>query len=220
MDIVKMDSAWSLIAILTITALAAGWIWLLLGLRHRPRTGHGGARYIAGALALQLSVVMALYGMLWGGIWPALVGLIWPLPLLLPLAFQVETFSDFTGPLRSLMLSVAMIVMLLTLLLRRAKLWGPLLGVVCGLLVVLPVAEYRSRALMCIRAADHDITRFPRHSIYWSLRNSPREVQLDLHAMAEIDGIPHGWSYREENWYALPASVHVAAPKTIHTCPI
>lgn len=65
---------------------------------------------------------------------------------------------------------------------------------------------------------DHSI----QNSLWHSLRKAPRDFQFFLHAVAIKNCIPYAWSYRQMEFYRLPANaaVNVLPPKWISECGI
>jgi hypothetical protein len=72
---------------------------------------------------------------------------------------------------------------------------------------------------MCHAASAQGIEGFKRNTFMWSLANAPREIQVELHAIAEQAGQRLAWSYSASDWYVIPAgtSANVDAPDYI--CP-
>jgi len=61
-----------------------------------------------------------------------------------------------------------------------------------------------------------------RSSIFSSFRNAPRAFQLFLHGAAVKDCKPYAWSYRQMDFYELPANVavNVLPARWIEDCKI
>jgi hypothetical protein len=64
--------------------------------------------------------------------------------------------------------------------------------------------------------------RLETNSFLWSLRNTPDELQLELHAVAMKDCVPYGWSYRRRAFYEIPhnAAINVVPSGWLEECGI
>jgi hypothetical protein len=178
-------------------AVAAAWIWLWAGI------AKSGARRIAGAVALQLSFVVLVVGVVNGhGLSATLDALTPPLFIFLfPYYAQFDTFLFQVLPWAGV---AAAIVLVACLAVPRLRLWSVAPSLLAFFAVGVIVGERISQQAMCKAAEAADIPEFRRRSLLWSLYNTPEELQFDIHAVAETGGRRLGWSYREMGWYEIP----------------
>lgn len=189
------------------------WHWFLW---MNPVRKHDNAPFWA-VYVMQISLAFAALSfiaprLLWFAVLP---------PLLL---FNIFWPTDFMPFLVAPILSgfgagvVAAIVLFQNLSTRR---WSPALSMIVGFIAFSCVAEFSSTRSMCSAAQLHDFEQVQRHTFIWSMRNTPREFQLELHAVAYVDRRRFGWSYSELDFYEIQPSVSgdVTNGKLL-TCPV
>lgn len=175
-----------------------GWLWLCVGVRAT------GWRGVLGKVALQLSAVCLIYGVLRGQ----------PIQGLFLASFPPLALADFAGFLRFRTFLSAVVWGVLpyaAVALGASMIWRPLrvwaLGVTlsASLVAALFVGDRVSQIAMCQTAASHGVTRFQRNSFLTSLSQTPRDIQITQHAAIATQRL--GWSYSAMDWYVIPASV-------------
>lgn len=184
-------------ALVLVLLVAAGWVWLWLGL-FRP-----GWRGRIAALAIQLSIVAFAYGVLRGGPIIGLSAAVFP-PSILSAFLGLGKYAAFLEQPLRFAGPVALGVLALCLSVSRLRWWSVAPALLAGLGTMVAVGERVSREAMCREASARGVTTFQRHSLLWSLNNAPREWQFEIHAVASLDGKTLGWSYREMTWYDIP----------------
>ena len=183
--------------LILVVAAAIGWVWLGFGL-FRP-----GWRGRVAALAVQISLVVFIYGSLRGGPLAGLTSAAFP-PLILFFLPDFDRFGAFLSPLFWIAAPVTLGVFALCLVRPRLRAFCVAPPLLAGLVTMVVVGERVSRQAMCREAAALGITTFERHTLLWSLANIPRDFQTRIHAVASLDGKTLGWSYREMTWYDIP----------------
>lgn len=189
-----------------------GWLWLAGGVL-RP-----GWRGILGALALQLSALCLVYGMIRGQPLNGLFLAMFP-PLAVTEAVRAAPFLPFLTDVARSTAPYAGAVLLVSLAVPRLRRWALGLTLTSALIAAGVVGDRVSLNAMCQAAATRGITSFARNSFFWSLANAPREWQWEIHARAEVNGTPLGWSYRSLGWYAIPARASDEVTGAVVTCP-
>lgn len=176
----------------------AGWLWLCLGVLK------SGIRSVFGAVAIQLSLVAIVFGLLIGSPLGALIVALAP-PLVLFSPFNFLQFGLFFSMVLPIALSCGAIVLGIFLSLPGLRLWSVAPALLAVLSTGIVVGEHVSKREMCRTAEASGIVEFRRRTLLWSLQNVPEEFQFDIHAAAEVGGRRMGWSYREMGWYEIPA---------------
>ncbi len=187
-----------IIALVALVLLAAVWVWLCMGIMKT------GIRYVAGAVASQISFVHLVFGLLTGQGLGAFFGAFVP-PLILVLSERFAQFHSFLSDVLPMAFAAGGITFVAILAVPRLRLWSVAPALLVFLAVGIVVGENVSQRAMCRAAAHANIPEFRRRTLLWSLYNTPEEFQFDIHAAAEIDGRRLGWSYREMDWYEIPS---------------
>jgi len=78
-----------------------------------------------------------------------------------------------------------------------------ILSCALGIAVFVGFGELKSQRLMCQAALAVGVSSFDRNPFFWSLGNTPREYQFEIHAYFESEGTHYGWSYSDEDFYVL-----------------
>ena len=81
------------------------------------------------------------------------------------------------------------------------------------------VGDRVSKAAMCEAAIKRGFSEFRRNSFRWSLANTPREFQFEIHATAKVEGQRLGWSYRDMDWYVIPEDASADVAGSTLSCP-
>lgn len=185
----------------------AGWFWLCMG------SVREGRRQAFGSLALLVSALAFVFGCLRGGLSVGLMMAAFP-PLLMLEMPKVNQFWGFVAQPLLMGALVAGGTLVFCLAMRPLRTWALVIALLAGLGAAAFVGERVSKAAMCQQAAALGITEFRRNTLLWSLANTPREFQFEIHALATTGKGRLGWSYREMAWYAVPvdAAVDVVAP--------
>ena len=184
----------------SLTALCLGtfgWLWLSAGLRHT------GWRGVAGRLAVQVSGLCLLWGVLRGQPTYGLFMAMFPPVSVVPLV-QLVPFGDFASRLMWAVAPVAGGVLTLCLVIPGLRIWALGLTVLAAMATGLVVGEGASQVAMCETAAQRGLGSFQRNGLMWSLANAPSEYQFGLHALATDGDRTLGWSYQAMDWYVVP----------------
>lgn len=187
-----------IIALVELVLLAAVWVWLCMGIRKT------GIRYVAGAVALQISFVDLVFGLLTGQGLGAFFGALVP-PLILVFSERFAQFHSFLSDVLPMAFASGGLVFLAVLAVPKLRVWSVTPALLAFLATGIVVGERVSQRAMCRTAAEANIPEFRRRPLLWSLHNTPDEFQFDIHAAAEIGGRRLGWSYREMDWYEIPS---------------
>jgi hypothetical protein len=208
-----MSVALILLSLAALCLGSFGWLWLCAGLRRE------GARGVAGRLAVQVSGLCLIYGLMRGQPMNGLFIAMFP-PLAVIPVVQLVQFGEFAGQVLRSAAPYAGAVLVIFLAVRRLRVWAVGAAGVALLLAGVILGDGISRAAMCEAAAAQGFASFQRNGLMWSLANAPREFQFDLHAKAEAGGQVLGWSYSAMGWYAVPdrAVRNVGSGERI-TCP-
>lgn len=190
--------------------VAAAWVWLLLGLLK------SGKRWTIGALALQISLIMAVIVVALGGGWAGVIGFVLPLPTAIPVTHTLLLHYPFYADFYYIALAAGVFVALLLSIFRPFRIWSPLIVVAVAIAMALPIAEKHSRSLMCQKALDLGSEEVTRNSFLWSLRHVRTNYMGELHAHTLIDGTHYAWSYRLLDWYRVDP-LHFRHPSQIKT---
>ena len=193
--------------------LIFGWLWLCAGFRD------SGWRGVVGKLALQLSAVCLVYGMLRGQPLLALFSALFP-PLAVVEVVRSEPFFPFIRLIVWGVAPYAGLALAVSLAIGSLRVWGLGITLIVALLAGLIVGDAVSQTAMCAAAAKRGFDRFDRSSFAASLADAPQPFQLDLHAKAVMSGQSLGWSYRTMDWYVIPPTVvQNVAGGGPYTCP-
>ncbi len=190
-----------------------GWLWLCAGAVRR------GWRGAIGKLAFQLSGVCLAYGMIRGSFFAGVFLALFP-----PLAFseiaKIAPFLPFLKEVAKQSAPYGVIALAVCLVTPPLRIWT--LGLTLGATLIAAgfVGDAVSKQAMCQSAAKLGFTTFARNSFWWSLANAPMELQVEIHARADVNRQRLGWSYRDLDWFVIPdtASDDVTGPT--FTCPI
>lgn len=202
-----------ILAGLALTCLGIfGWFWLCAGFRQ------GGWRGVAGTLALQASGLCLVYGMIRGQPLSGVFLAMFP-PLALTEAVKAVPFLTFLTEIALRAAPYAGAALLVSLALRPLRRWAPGLTLATALIAAVFVGDSLSQTAMCKAIAKRGITAFQRNSFLWSLANSPRDWQGEIHARAIVDGQRLGWSYSALEWYEIPKNTSGDVTGPPFTCP-
>lgn len=191
--------------------MVVGWIWLCAGFRK------AGARGIVGAVALQVSVVALVFGLLVAHPVAALVLAMFP-PLMIFNIHDYLWFDLFLSQIMPMAATVGLVVLVLCLAVPRVRRWTLVPALLAFLAAGMVVGERVSQREMCRAAAAAGISEFRRNTLLWSLRNAPREFQVAVHALADSGGQRRGWSYHRMGWYDIPATATVEVDARLFDC--
>ena len=194
--------------------LAVGWFWICLGSRK------DGWRGTWGRLAVQVSAVVFAFEVIRGRGDQALIATL----LTPPLYFRVyaydydSQFGRFLVYILPYAFGAGFVVLVLLLCVKRLRRWWLAPPMVAALLAGIVAGERISRQAMCSAAEAIGIVEFRRNTLLWSLMNTPRDFQFEIHARAEKDGRRLGWSYREMDWYEIPAEAWAEVDAPVFDC--
>lgn len=180
--------------------IAAAWIWLLLGLFK------SGKRWIYGALALQLSLIITFIVIAMGGGWSAVIGFVWPLPTAVLVAAFLEHHYEFYADFFYLALGGGLGLALILSILPPLRIWAPLIATTASMALAVPMAEKHSRNLMCQRALAFGASEIKRDSFLKSLRHTRTNFLAEAHGLTTANGQTYAWSYKRLDWY--PVDTH------------
>lgn len=188
-----------------------GWLWLCAGFRA------GGWRGLAGHLALQLSAVALIYGVVRGQPINGVFLASFP-PLALVNLAGFSNFSSFLGAVAWGVLPYAAVSLAVSLIWRPLRAWALGVTLAGSLVAAVFVGDRVSQAAMCQTAALHGVTSFQRNAFLTSLAETPRDIQITLHAALPAQRL--GWSYRAMDWYPIPVSVQGFDAGEAFSCPL
>jgi hypothetical protein len=103
------------------------------------------------------------------------------------------------------------------LIISRIRIWCVAPSLLVALFTGIVIGENVSKQPMRETAASMGIEVLARNSLWWSLRNAPREFQWELHAGGRLEDQFFGWSYSEMNWYPIPETAR--ANVGVSDCP-
>lgn len=192
-----MDYFLSLLFLAIAAVIGVGWLWLLFGLRK------SGKRWLYGALAFQLSALMALVMIFLGSGWAALIGFVWPLPAAVPLTYTFLVHYDFYADFYYLPLGAGLCLALIAAIFAPLRIWTPLIVAAVAIPLALPMAEKHSRNLMCQRALALGASEIKRHSFLWSLGHTRTNFLGEAHGLTLANGQSYAWSYRRLDWFPV-----------------
>lgn len=187
-----------------------GWLWLCAGFRS------GGWRGIAGLAALQVSGFCLVYGLLRGQVMAGIFQAALP-PLALvgpdsPLIF-IQLIDRLIAPFALW----GIVVLGLALALRPLRPFAPGLAVLAGMIGALWSADGISQKAMCAAAAARGFSQFQRYGFMAEMAGDHAGPGF-VHALAQSGEKGFAWSYREMNWYELPAGLNVKSPDLAVRC--
>jgi hypothetical protein len=200
-----------ILAGLALTCLGIfGWLWLCAGFRA------GGWRGVLGRFALQLSALGLVYGFVRGQPINGVFLASFP-PLAVVNLASFSQFSPFLGAVAWGVLPYGLGILVVSLIWRPLRVWAPGITAAGSLVAALFVGDSVSQAAMCQMAALNGAASIQRNSFLTSLAETPREVQITLHAALPEQRL--GWSYRAMDWYPIPASVQAFDAGEAFLCP-
>ena len=174
-----------------------GWLWLCAGFRY------GGWRGVLGTMALQVSAVCLVYGLLRGQPLVALFTAMFPPLAVVQIAYALQ-FLTFLQPLAWGVAPYAGVVLALCLAYGPLRKWSVGIALVTALVAVPFVGDVISQRALCAAAAKRGVNHFERTTFASSLADAPRALQFEVHAKAETNGQALGWSFRAMEWYVIP----------------
>lgn len=186
------------------------WLWLCAGFRR------GGWRGVAGIGALQISGLFLVYGILRGQPMAGLFMASFP-PVGLVFVQEIWHFPALLRVLAGVVALWAAAVLLLSLAVRVVRVWAPGLALLTALVGAVVLGDHAIETAMCRAASERGIAAFTRMHFADSLTMG-REHFIGPHALANVGMVRMGWSYRQMDWYVLPADVGGAVPETSVTC--
>jgi hypothetical protein len=165
--------------LIVLIGLSALWIWLVLGIRKQ------GWLRVFGSIALQLSFVALVFGFLVGD--GAFLNALLP-PLLFPQFLQLWLGANaFLSELRPTAAIAGGITLAACLIISRIRIWCVAPSLLVALFTGIVIGENVSKQAMRETAASMGIEVLARNSLWWSLRNTPREFQWELHAEGKLN---------------------------------
>ncbi len=191
--------------------LATVWIWLISGF------STAGYRGMLGRVALQASIVVFCFYFLRNRALDAFVTAFFPPLALIHLQWLIQ-MADFILQILLFAVPFAVGVFLLCVSIRVLRPWSFGVALLVLLGVSVPVGERISRHAMCEAAAEVGISQIKRNTFLWSLMNTPREFQFEIHAVIEVGERTLGWSYREMTWYDIPVTVWGEVHGDVYNC--
>ncbi|MEO8241724.1 MAG: hypothetical protein ABI832_05385 [bacterium] len=208
-----MSVALILLSLAALFGGICGWLWLCAQFR-AP-----GWRGVFGRLALQVSAVCLVYGVIRGQPLNGLFMAAFPV-LAVPELIRLSMFRLFLAEIAWPVMGAAALGLGIALAVPRLRDWTLGLTLLAASLVAVGQGERVSRAAMCQTALAHGFSSFDRNSLFTSLAAAPREFQFDLHGLANVPGQVLGWSYRDMDWYVIPAdTVPNVAGGESYVCP-
>jgi hypothetical protein len=131
---------------------------------------------------------------------------------------RATMFFDFLVLVIPWSLSATAFLLSVIAFLWRPWVWLP--GLFCVLLssTSLAVGEFKSWSVMCETADAQGHASIRRNSLLWSLFHVPQELQFEVHATAGSADDLYAWSYRDMNWYPVPANVYANANSAPINC--
>lgn len=111
---------------------------------------------------------------------------------------------SFIQALAPIPTGLAALSFLLSLPLRATRAIALLLAVAVATSSALIVGETLSQSAMCETARANGLSDIRRNSLLWSLANTPRDFQIEVHAVARHQSDRYAWSYSEMDWYLVP----------------
>ena len=190
-----------------------GWLWLCAGFQK------AGWRRTMGGLALQLSAICLLYGLLRGQPMVGVFTALFP-PLGVVEVMRAGHYLAFLSDLATGVAPYALAMLVLCLAWRPLRRWSLVLTSAVAMLAALFVGDQISQAAMCATAAKRGFDHFDRTSFANSLTFARGPNQFNIHAKAQSGGQTLSWTYSAMDWNLLPTTVaqNVRADQPF-TCP-
>ncbi|MEL6466136.1 MAG: hypothetical protein AAFQ58_14305 [Pseudomonadota bacterium] len=113
----------------------------------------------------------------------------------------------YIGFLSDVLMWSAPLTILIAVPVLRSRVLRPYLIGISGLVLLLTtvaIGEFFSKRQMCQTAHRFDVDVIYRHPFWWSLANTPREFQFQIHGILDASDGSYGWSYRAQSWYVIP----------------
>jgi hypothetical protein len=190
-------------------------VWMGFTIRGLIRMTRGQGGPWASAMA-QISVVAMLLGILrFGGLW-SIGAFLFPPALLLILLDAIDL--AITPRIAVVALPVAALTLAITVVFRPLRPFA--IAITCACLVVstLVAGDVISSRAMCATAEAQGLTDVTRNSFVWSISNTGREYQFDVHAMAQRGDDRVAWSYSAMDWYTFPHTISVSVQSGEPAC--
>ena len=188
------------------------WLWILVGALK------SGNRKRIGILALNFTAPVVVFESLRFSLSGSLLALVFLPWVAVSDVIQAQWFHAFIFPVLSEAITFGFVALLITLAIRQTRRWSIGTGLVTLIVASTIIAEKHSQKKMCAVAKDLGITAFRRNTFFWSLRNTPRDFQFEAHALAEMDGITLGWSYKELSFYEIPEHLSINVEASVYQC--
>lgn len=178
-----------------------GWLWLAGGALR------DGWRGLAGAVALQISGLCLLWGLLAGQPLKGLYQAMFP-----PLAVvDLASLSGMRGFLALLLWQAApygLAALALALAWKPLRRWAPGIALSALMVAGLVLGEGSSRGLLCDSAAARGLRDVRAAGLSQSLALRGETILRPLHGLAmATDGARWGWSYGLMDWFPLPETL-------------
>lgn len=199
-----MPYAWAYYPLIAASLIFAA-MWVFFATRGVVRAMTGTVRGPAPTLLAELSLLTALYGLVRGYGAGALGGLIFP-PIVFPSIPNLTEFDVIVGRFLLVAIPVVAICFMLGRKIFHGSSFLVLFSTCIAFLVGCLAVENLSQSAMCERAGAAGLTSVERNSFWWSLANTPREFQFEIHAIAYREESRFGWSYSLMDWYTIPDS--------------
>ncbi|MBV2360251.1 hypothetical protein KUH32_10730 [Thalassococcus sp. CAU 1522] len=191
----------TLAALGALAACAVGWTFFAI--RGVRRALDGTARGPAPTALAEISVLAGLVLLIRGDPVLAFLALGFP-PIALLAIPNPADHAVLLGQAVVFAVPVALIVFLACVLGFPKALFAVILPSMLGGATLIAVADRFAGQAVCETAQVRGLSDIRRHSLFWSLANTPREFQFDLHGLARQGDRHFGWSYSEMDWYVLP----------------
>ena len=213
------DSLGTIIGILAMFVIAGTAWWVLTIILPLGRDDARARRWFW--IGLQVNLVLIYFAWLVrpGGIFWGVIAPWYP-----PLAFITFGREGFFSVARVLAvpfiagLVAAAAVLVVGLLVRRLRLFAPGLAAVVGMTVIALQAPGYAAARIEERARELGASCLAQTSLWQSRRFAGDAPQFHLHAVAQIGGAWHGWSYAKGDFYEIPDRVKIETLPLVADC--
>ncbi|WP_298362136.1 hypothetical protein [uncultured Litoreibacter sp.] len=170
----------------------------------RWRLSHAPVRV---SFLLTFAAIVLVWSTLKGNFIAGVINALFPPIVLISVRYEVLFLKFVSGPVAAA--GCAALIVFALLVAARGVIRRLSLGIAASLFLVifLTLVEKKSREIMIAQALEIGATTLERHSFLWSLRNTPREFQLDVHAITQVNGDRYIWSYREQKFVKIPPTI-------------
>ena len=201
------------ISLLYLLLAIASWVFVF---RWYSKTGWRGR---AVSVWLQLMSVFIIYYALRGqgdNVLSSLAGL-FPLHFVFEIR-RIVQFEELFFEILPYVIALVFASFLLLYIFKKLRVFAVVIVTLSSLVGAVFGGDYVSKNAMCVSVKRQGLDSFGRHSFLFSLANAPRDFQNNLHAGLKVDNKRFGWSYKEMDWYLIPANVWGDIPKTTYQC--